>query len=240
MRTLTPLAPLAAVALLATGCGGNGNDSASTSCTSCHATTALATGAHAAHLQGGAVAGPVACSECHVVPTDTAHAELPVSVAFATAAGDLAAHGGLVPSYDPGSKTCSSVYCHGGGLSAGSNTSPAWPGGAAQAACGTCHGMPPTANEHPQVTTAYCTGCHPGTMNDDGSLDVAGGEHVNGIVEAVSFSHDDSMAGGWLAGHQHAASTDGGVSCKACHGADFKGGTSGRSCYTCHPSGPPV
>jgi len=38
------------------------------------ATTTLAVGAHQTHLQGNAIAGPVACTECHTVPTSVLHA----------------------------------------------------------------------------------------------------------------------------------------------------------------------
>ena len=55
--------------------------------------------------------GPVACRECHVVPTDLAHAKNPPwqSVVF----GPLAKTGGAAPTYAAGTAGCAASYCHG-------------------------------------------------------------------------------------------------------------------------------
>jgi predicted CxxxxCH...CXXCH cytochrome family protein len=45
-------------------------------------TTSVAVGAHQQHLQGGALSRPIACAECHVVPTAMGHADAAVQVAF--------------------------------------------------------------------------------------------------------------------------------------------------------------
>ena len=60
------------------------------------ATTDRAVGAHQLHLQGGTIGPAVACSECHVVPTTTAHANGKVDLAF----GPLATTGGAVPTVE--------------------------------------------------------------------------------------------------------------------------------------------
>lgn len=86
---------------------------------------------------------------------------------------------------------CSSIYCHGSTLTGGSNTSPSWVGGAAEAACGTCHGAsastPPTAGSHTKHASSAagnyglaCTKCHP---------NVTDGSHVNG---SVAWDLDDT------------------------------------------------
>jgi predicted CxxxxCH...CXXCH cytochrome family protein len=225
------LLPLAALLACTPSSDSDGSD-----CTSCHQTTALATGAHAAHLSAGPLAKAAACTECHVVPTDSGHAGKAVAVTFATGSGDLANKGGAAPVWSSGARTCSGVYCHGATLSGGSNVAPAWAGGSSQAQCGTCHGNPPTANGHPQVALQYCSGCHPSTMKADGTLDVSKGKHVDGVIESEAFSH----ASTWSADHQAAAAADHAAGCKPCHGGDLKGGTSGVSCWTCHPQGPPI
>src|SRR5262245_1405119 len=120
-------------------------------------TTALAVGAHQAHLQAGKLRPSIACSECHVVPTDLSHVDGTPLVTF----GELARTGGAKPSWDRASATCSASYCHGGTLPGGTNTTPQWTKvDGTQAACGSCHGVPPAA-PHPQ--NPNCNSCHPGT-----------------------------------------------------------------------------
>jgi predicted CxxxxCH...CXXCH cytochrome family protein len=179
-----------------------------------------AVGAHQAHLHATAVSGPVACAECHAVPTQRLHSNGQVDLAF----GALARAGGASPAFAGG--TCSGVYCHGATLSGGSLTAPAW-GGAGPLGCGSCHGAPPPS--HAAGATA-CASCHPGTVNADGTLNLAGGLHLNGAVD-VNRAHPD----GWAdpAQHGRAAKRDL-ASCTACHGADYGGGTTGVSCNACH------
>jgi predicted CxxxxCH...CXXCH cytochrome family protein len=181
-----------------------------TACTSCHgdatrapasiapappadthgntATTALGVGAHQTHLAGGAIRAALACSDCHVVPTSTPHANGTVDMTF----GALAKTGGLAPSFSASTATCSSTYCHGASLPGGSNTTPQWTKvDGTQAACGTCHGIPPAASTgHPSVgsATTVCAGCHPATVKPDGTIDTAGGKHVNGVVDVAASS----------------------------------------------------
>ena len=47
-------------------------------------------------------------------------------------------------------------------------------------ACTSCHGFPPPP-PHPRLTT--CAGCHGRTVRPDGTIDVAGGLHVNGRID---------------------------------------------------------
>jgi predicted CxxxxCH...CXXCH cytochrome family protein len=71
-------------------------------------------------------------------------------------------------------------------------------------------------------------------VKPDGTIDVAGGLHINGTVEA-SGGHP----AGWAAPAQHgyAANAQGLNGCKTCHGANLDGGTSGVSCASCHGAG---
>jgi predicted CxxxxCH...CXXCH cytochrome family protein len=126
--------------------------------------TATAIGAHQNHVVAGTLGVAVACSECHSVPTtllDPAHFDNQVTVTF----GPLAAKGGLTPSYDPATQTCSSVYCHGNfpnSKPAGTPVpKPTWRQGDAAVACGTCHGLPPPSPAHPDPATfGVPTGCN--------------------------------------------------------------------------------
>jgi predicted CxxxxCH...CXXCH cytochrome family protein len=162
-------------------------------------TAAIGVGAHRAHVEDGALARAVACSECHVVPATVAgHLGDGPVVTF----GELARNAlpaGASPSWDRGTARCSGVYCHGATLPAGTNVAPVWTSvGTGEAACGACHGAPPPS--HAPFGTLGCNVCHGDTVLPTGAIDVEGGRHVNGVL-------DVSLEGG------------GGVGCALCHGA---------------------
>ena len=188
-------------------------------------------GAHATHLNGGALSGPVACTECHVVPAAIeAVGHMDATPGAEVTFGRLATTGGIVPAYNAVTNRCSNVYCHGASLPGGTNVQPQWTVvNGTQAACGTCHGAPPPA---PHVQNNNCNSCHPNTVNANGTINVAGGLHINGTVEAVA-----GHPAGWNAGNQHGAAFNAGGpgACGACHGADLLGGDVGVSCEQCHP-----
>ncbi len=151
-----------------------------------------AVGAHLGHLNptaASALMGPVACSECHVVPTDFAHATSPPAqkVSF----GSLARTGSANPTYTPAPALgCAATYCHGNFDFAGvkgANASPVWTDTAALT-CTSCHGMPPTG--HPAVpgtTAASCSGCHPRSVNADGSVNLVDRGHLNGLPDTSAL-----------------------------------------------------
>jgi len=156
-------------------------------------TSQAAVGAHQSHLEGGTIRGPLPCTSCHVVPADVAHASQPLNLTWSALA---TANGAFTPSWNPTSLTCAN-YCHGATIGGGSLAAPAWNKvDGSQAACGTCHGLPPPSPHPPVGSIAACAGCHAGTVKTDGSIDVAGGLHVNGTVD---------LSGG-------------AASCTACHG----------------------
>jgi len=199
------------------------------------------TGAHAAHVAGGPLAPPADCALCHVKPADAfavGHLDPgPAEVAFAGLAAS-----GVTPSWDRAAASCASTYCHGGRLAGGTNTAPVWTRvGLGEAACGTCHGLPPPA-PHPAASgLTSCATCHPDTMTAAGAViaPAAGGKHLDGIVEAAGGGH----GAGWLvttspAFHAYAAN-EGLASCQSCHGAalDGVGGSATTSCASCHGAG---
>ena len=143
------------------------------------ATTAPFVGAHQSHLNAGAISQAIACTECHAVPTDITHAALPISFSW----GPLATSAGVNPVWNGSPAYTCTNYCHGATLPGGTNTKPNWTAvNGTQAACGTCHGVPPPS-PHPAAALTQCHGCHSGTVNADGTINVAGGLHVNGTVE---------------------------------------------------------
>ncbi len=183
------------------------------------ATTAPGVGAHQAHLQAHLLRGPILCGDCHFVPSTPGspghiNHNLPAwvfpdggpewggvsiastSLAFADDAGGPA---GPVetPATATASPTCSNVYCHGGGQQMQTDKSPylhrqpVWTEvGFNEAACGTCHGIPPqdgTPGHAPGVGLDTCVACHWGTIDGFGQIIIPDGglpsEHIDGCIE---------------------------------------------------------
>jgi predicted CxxxxCH...CXXCH cytochrome family protein len=170
---------------------------------------ASAVGAHIGHLNptaASALMGPMACTECHLVPTDSAHATNPPAqkVVF----GILAKTGGAAPTFVAGTAGCAASYCHGNfsfiGVS-GSNATPIWTDVAAMT-CTSCHGMPPTGHVAvaAPVTAVACATCHPRSINADGSINRVDKGHLNGLPDTSALGcascHGDVARKGTLPG----------------------------------------
>jgi predicted CxxxxCH...CXXCH cytochrome family protein len=143
-------------------------------------TTQRAVGAHQAHLMEHEDDwhAPVPCAECHRVPEDV-EAEGHIGMAPAELTwGPRAMRREATPSFD--GVRCTNVYCHGAVLlPGGSNTAPQWSVvDGTQAACGTCHGLPPDP-PHPQ--NPQCETCHPQRYAQPTVY------HINGEVEVAGF-----------------------------------------------------
>lgn len=146
-------------------------------CTDCHGSPP-ATGAHARHTL------TVPCSECHVLPLLGApsmadHVDrYPAEVTL----GPLSSRGGAAPMFEAATKRCTGTYCHGATLVGGTDPNPVWamPSGSS-APCDSCHGNPPEDANH--IVVADCYLCHAGTVNADGTINQATGQHQNGVVE---------------------------------------------------------
>lgn len=152
-------------------------------------TATLAVGAHQAHLNDGPMRRAIDCTECHTVPTDLSHVDGVVELVF----GPLATANGASPSWDRESATCSGSYCHGATLIGGSNTQPLWTQvDGSQAACGTCHDLPPDdlAHGYHLEAGASCGNCHPGFTPSSVDPDI----HINGFVvtggQIISYDRD--------------------------------------------------
>lgn len=141
-------------------------------------TSALGVGAHRRHLAGAArLRAPLACAECHAVPEatgDPGHIDSSAPAEVALAGGGA---------WDRGAATCA-TWCHG-------DAAPTWTRvGQGQAACGTCHGVPPDDVEHaPDLELGDCAGCHPATVSPSGTILFTGppgsetSQHMDGDVD---------------------------------------------------------
>ncbi len=193
-------------------------------CTTCHgganaapprdldgntASTVPGVGAHQSHLLGSSLTSPIACSECHNVPStvyEPGHIDNSgrARVIFngplgtqSTASGSFVPH----PSYALDSLTCSNTFCHGNwklekstslypfayadSAMSGNNSSPLWIG-TSQAACGSCHGLPPTG--HFPTTLANCARCHTGVIDFNGNI-IDSTKHINGKVDVFDMEY---------------------------------------------------
>ena len=181
----------------------------------------FAVGAHIGHMNpttASYLMPPVACSECHPVPTDSAHANSPP--AQKVVLGPLSRMGGAVPSFVSTTGGCAASYCHGNftlGVVKGANATPLWADvwPTTELRCAKCHGMPPTG--HPAYAgaqdAASCFQCHPQSVNSDGTIKVAGG-HINGKADGggCTSCHGDPPITG-----KHTNSNHRNLRCDKCH-----------------------
>ncbi len=190
-------------------------------CTSCHGdaaannpappkgskgetlTNEAAVGAHTAHLAGGAWHQQVLCTDCHVLPDSTAHANGVLDLTFSA----LASASGANPQFDPGTITCSNTYCHGvtlGNPKVGGvvKHEPIWNQvDGSFAKCGaSCHTNPPA---EPHAQSDNCAQCHGEVIASyDGAQSTAtwanAALHIDGKIEVIGLTctscHGDALA----------------------------------------------
>ncbi len=102
--------------------------------------------------------------------------------------------------------------------------------------CATCHGAPPTANDHPKM--GNCAPCHSKTVGKGGKLLQPGG-HVNGKLEMLLPTACDACHGGkdGMPPPDHNGKTDPTLRSVGAHAAHVNGKTAsggGIACTTCH------
>lgn len=181
------------------------------------ATTDTKVGAHTSHLTAAdALANILVCADCHGTVTLNSATHMTGSTSFVWST--LAATGGLTPTYNSATGVCANVYCHGakmaGGDTTGTNRTPTWnvaflPATLSAAACGTCHGFPPTAaSGHPVITipagfpTTAAIGttcsCHANINpagNSYATMFVNKTLHINGTTEIIAGGACDACHG---------------------------------------------
>lgn len=192
-------------------------------------------GAHAIHLYAGKTHGAVACRECHVVPESVrskGHADdaAPAELTF----GPLAKANDHDPAYNSVARRCDNSYCHGSppkGAAAAVWTEPR----DSDAACGSCHGLPPAA-PHPQSTR--CSVCHADVIADDNRF-IRPELHVNGTVDVVApkcaqchGSGDDPAPPLDTMGNTAVSAI--GVGAHAAHLSEARGAARPLGCAECH------
>ena len=169
------------------------------------ARTVRGVGAHAAHF-GGFLGKELKCQECHAVPatlTQAGHINtaLPAEVVMNdTLARLVTGDGTLHPAPAWNGTTCGNTYCHGtwklrkatssyafvynaaDSVMVGGAFSPSWTGGSAEAACGTCHGLPPQGHS---AAFGACSNCHSDVVN--ASMEIINpARHMNGKINALT------------------------------------------------------
>jgi predicted CxxxxCH...CXXCH cytochrome family protein len=211
----------------ATGChGSKANAAPPTSVKGQSATTARAVGAHQVHVKLSSWHAPFACDDCHKVPkesTDPGHIDtaLPAEVTFSVKAKLK----GATPAWN--GTTCSSTYCHGGTLSGGKVTAPAWAQvNGLQVQCDSCHGTPPPQKHNASDT--QCNTCHAAVVDKNRKI-IAPKLHIDGKVNATG-GHATGYKDPKVHGPDFYKDPK---SCGACHGTDLKGG-SAAGCDSCH------
>ncbi len=168
-------------------------------------TAAHGVGAHQMHLlaTGDYSSTPIPCAGCHSIPSSVytaghINAQGTAQVLITTALATVSS-GGVTPTptYDAQSMQCSNTYCHGNwrmrksssqysfvytdSVISGANYPVQWNGGASEAACGTCHGLPPAGHLSQGISLAQCTFCHSGVVNGAGVI-IDKTKHMNGKI----------------------------------------------------------
>ena len=178
-----------------------------TDCTTCHGrsfnpsaappkdllgnvtTVSRGVGAHETHLSGGNFSKKVECTECHTVPAryddeghidDTPNAEVIFGEFTAQFEGRLGA------SPVKQDLTCANVYCHGAFPAGNHSNAPIWNiTDGSQAACGSCHGIPPTTITRNNITHPNifdCAFCHASVIAPGTFTIIDKSKHINGVV----------------------------------------------------------
>lgn len=190
------------------------------SCTSCHGgldnstgappfgledetlTSQLAVGAHTTHIEGGSLADPFECSDCHIVPvTLTANGHLGADNIAELNWSSLA---GNSSTWNRTTAECSNIYCHGNFSGGYSSNSPIWTG-TGQANCGSCHDIGANPEDlsgkhkkHFVDENIACRNCH--SLTQGQNIAIVGPQyHIDG-EKTVSFSFIGNFNNGTCSG----------------------------------------
>ncbi len=135
---------------------------------------------HRAH-ENPAIAAPVACASCHVVPASilaAGHLDQPIAVTF----GGHALDRGANPAWN--GTSCTNVACHGAKL-ADPPATPVWTDASGNASrCGACHGVPPT--QHTPALDCSRSICHGTEVSPQPTITITPSGlalHINGVID---------------------------------------------------------
>ena len=167
------------------------------------ATSAVGVGAHTNHLYNNSLTNNVACQNCHNVPQSVfspghLDSKLPAEV---TLSGLATANIASNASFNSSNATCSNTYCHGNfafskdsaasedqwaftsDKMVGNNVTVTWNiVDGSQAACGSCHDLPPKGHiGYQQIPITECVVCHQGVVDEQGNI-IDNNRHINGKV----------------------------------------------------------
>lgn len=151
-------------------------------------------GAHQKHLLGGVIGAPVACKECHTVPSqllsaghidNTEHAEIRFDTTSIFHRSDA--------SYSAATVSCNNTYCHGNFNGGNLNRTVSWTDvSGTAAACGTCHGDAtkatlkekafPVSGHSAATVTSDCSTCHGSVVNANMTI-INPARHINGRID---------------------------------------------------------
>ena len=160
------------------------------------ASASVLVGVHAAHVNpapsvagatqpSGGVFKPIACVECHPNNATNNHGNGVINFTFAGATS--ANLNTFTPTFTQGNGTTATTcatYCHGAKLPSGSvgSASMAWNGAATT--CSSCHGFPPaTGHSGVAANATACATCHSETVTATGTINIALGRHINGVLD---------------------------------------------------------
>lgn len=154
-------------------------------------------GAHEIHLKDSDIAKAVQCNECHTIPSEfNSSGHIDNTPRAEVVFGSFSSLGGN-PVYNFNDYKCSNTYCHGNfefkkenstyqfayveDKITGNNFQPVWNKvDGSQAACGTCHDLPPKGHIESQLKS--CGTCHVGVVDKYGKI-VDKTKHINGKVD---------------------------------------------------------
>jgi len=199
---------------------------------------AVRTGAHTRHLVASAIAPAATCAACHATPSDVftaGHVDGGTAeVVFGRALP------GRTQAWDRAGATCTNTYCH-AAAAGGTHQTPVWTRvGQGEAACGTCHGLPPPAPHPSAGDLTSCASCHSLTMTAAGAVipPSQGGLHLDGTVEATG-GHPAAWSDRGSSDFHAFSANRGLAACQGCHGQalDGVGGSTSVGCQDCHGAG---
>jgi predicted CxxxxCH...CXXCH cytochrome family protein len=165
------------------------------------ATTIMGVGAHTSHLYSNTL-GTVPCASCHNVPQSVYSTGHFISPAPVTLQGLASTNIASNATFNAADGSCANTYCHGNftytkasaaveddfaftdSVMVGNNKTVHWTNaGASEAACGSCHGLPPKGHiGYQQFPLSSCVSCHSGVVDAQGNI-IDKTKHMNGKVD---------------------------------------------------------